>query len=146
MQHDTTEPEGNEALTPQQERALAALLSGSTVTRAAELVGVDRTTVHRWLRDDWTFQAALNRARREFRDGLRANLESVGEQAVRTVRQAIEADDVRVALAVLKGLGLLGGEMPSVGEDDPGILREEAQLRRNEAEMQRRLRALNSLG
>ena len=56
-----------------------------------------------------------------------------------------QQERVLVALAVLKGLGLLGGYMPSVKGDDPGVLREEAELSRNEAEMQRRLRALTSL-
>ena len=39
------------ALEPKQVRALERLLAGSTVAQAAEAAGVDRSTVHRWLRD-----------------------------------------------------------------------------------------------
>ena len=39
--------------------------SDSTVTAALAAAGVDRTTVHRWLREDHAFQAAWNRIRRE---------------------------------------------------------------------------------
>lgn len=132
-------------LMPRQERVVAALLAGSTVTHAAELARVDRSTVHRWLRSDWNFQATLNRARREFRDGLRASLESVGEIAVQKVREAIEADDVKVALAVLKGLGLLSSHLTTIEEDDPAVLFEEAELRRREAETQRLFRNVSSV-
>ncbi len=121
MQHDATAG-GPPTLPPQQTQALASLLVGQTVTAAADAAGVDRTTVHRWLREDWDFQAALNRARREFRDGLRAHLENVAERAVQAVNEAIEAGDVKVALVVLKGLGLLGGHVPSIGVDDPAAL------------------------
>ncbi len=60
MQHNATDKGESHDLPPTQERVVAALITGSTVTRAAELAGVDRTTVHRWLRDDWDFQAPLN--------------------------------------------------------------------------------------
>jgi hypothetical protein len=57
-------------LTPEQDAAVAALLAGRTVTDAAAATGVDRTTVHRWLKKDFAFQAALNLGRRESRDAL----------------------------------------------------------------------------
>ncbi len=43
-----------------QDKALAALLSGATVTAAAKSADVDRGTLHRWLADDPTFIAAYN--------------------------------------------------------------------------------------
>ena len=54
-----------EKLTAQQERVLERLLTGETVTAAAEAEGVDRSTVHRWRREDLAFQAAYNQRRRE---------------------------------------------------------------------------------
>lgn len=72
-------------LQPAQFHALACLAGGSSVTDAAEGAGVDRTTVHRWLREDVVFQASefgpedpaelredLTRARKE-REAIRAN-------------------------------------------------------------------------
>jgi len=57
-------------LSKSQISVLEALLTGSTVTHAASEAGVARTTVHRWLRNDWVFKAELNRERREIRDAI----------------------------------------------------------------------------
>ena len=64
--------------------AMEALLTGSTVTCAASVAGVARTTVHRWLRQDWDFQAELNRLKREVRDATEMRLLSAAESAART--------------------------------------------------------------
>ena len=45
-------------LSPKKIRALEALLTASSVTDAAKMAGVDRTTLHRWLSDDSQFRAA----------------------------------------------------------------------------------------
>ena len=59
VQHAATDPAGESPdLHPAQVRALAALATGSSVTDAARIGKVDRTTVHRWLRGDTAFQAA----------------------------------------------------------------------------------------
>jgi transposase-like protein len=55
-----------------QEKAIEALLAGKSVTEAAIAAGVDRTTVHRWLKDV-RFEVALGRARRELREARKAN-------------------------------------------------------------------------
>jgi hypothetical protein len=144
MQRNATAGDEFGDLSPVMEQVVVALVAGSTVTKAAEAAGVDRTTVHRWLRDNWTFQAALNRARREFRDGVRSHLEKVAERAVQTVSEAVEAGDVRAALGVLKGLGFLAGHVTAVGLGDPEALRDEAESAREEAEAERRLRALTA--
>jgi len=57
-----------EALTSQQERALDRLLTGATITAAAQAVNADRSTLHRWLREDPQFQATYNRRRRELQE------------------------------------------------------------------------------
>ncbi len=44
---------------------LEQLVAGATITHAAETGAVDRSTVHRWLREDYAFLAAYNAARRE---------------------------------------------------------------------------------
>ncbi len=51
MRHNASDLNAPE-ITPQQFRALAALPTGATVKGAAEAAGVDRCTVHRWLRAD----------------------------------------------------------------------------------------------
>jgi hypothetical protein len=115
-----------EELTPAQEKVLAALLAGRSVTDAATAGEVDRTTVHRWLKEDFGFQAALNRSRRQLREAMHSRLMALAEKAAETVERAISADgDSKTALALLKRLGLLNGELPSIGSADPRDLKEE---------------------
>ena len=132
-------------LKPPQIQVLAALLGGSTVTAAAKAGGVDRTTVHRWLHHDWDFQAALHRARRELHASLRARLEQIAERAVEALSVAIEFGDAHVALALVKGLGLLDGRQRAIPTDNPAVLRQEVELAERQAASERQLRGLGAL-
>ena len=67
-------------LSPQQVRTIEQLAIGVTVVRAAEVAGVSRETVHRWSREDWTFQAALNRARSELQEAVERRLLAVADR------------------------------------------------------------------
>jgi hypothetical protein len=116
-------------LSPNQERALAALLAGKSVTEAAAVAEVDRTTLHRWLKEDFDFGAALNRGRKDLREAMHARLMVLAAKAAGCVEKALDNGDDKVALALLKGIGLLSGEPPKVGSDDPQRLAVEA--RRN---------------
>ncbi len=130
MPRNATRGRNAAGLTPRQQRVLEHLLAGETVTSAAKAGKVDRTTAHRWLREDYAFQAAYNRGRRELQEALQTRLLSLAEKAARTVEGAVEGGDSRAALAVLKGLGLLNGEPPEIGSDDPEDLEEEEQKQR----------------
>jgi len=110
------------ALSPGQVAALEALLAGRTVTEAATVAGVDRTTVHAWLRSDYAFQAAYNRGRRDLQEQTHARLMTLAEKAVGCVEGALAKGDEKTALAVLRGLGLLSGVPAKPGSDDPEIL------------------------
>lgn len=110
---------------------MGALLSGSSVTEAAHAAGVDRTTVHRWLRDDPVFQAAYNGARRALQRELALRLEQMAAAAER-VSEAIQAGDIRASLAVLRGLGLLAGDRPHIGPENPDEVTADADLFRRE--------------
>jgi hypothetical protein len=59
MQLDRQNP-----LTPKQEQAVVALMTQQTVVQAAESVGVNKTTLYRWL-DEPAFVEAYRKARRE---------------------------------------------------------------------------------
>jgi hypothetical protein len=110
---------GTAPLAPIQERVLAELLHGQTITAAAETAGVSRSAVHRWLADDDAFVAALNLGKRELRRAAAARLEALADGALACVEQAVADGDARIALGVLRGLGLLTGDPPSIGSDDP---------------------------
>ena len=59
-------------LNPKQTKAALLLASGDTVTATAEQVGVNRMTIHQWLREDDNFNAYLNSLKREFVDAGRS--------------------------------------------------------------------------
>ncbi len=127
----------SDTLSPPQLTALAELLAGRTVTDAATAAGVDRVTLHRWLREDHSFRAAWNRARRELQNAMQTRLLTLAEKAADCVGKAIEHGDGKTALALLRGLGLLPGESPKIGSDDAAELAEDAQIW--ESEKQSRL-------
>ena len=72
---------------------------------------MDRTTVHRWLRDPDRpgFRIALERGRRELRQTAKARLLALAGKAADCLEGALALGDSKAALALLKGLGLLQG-------------------------------------
>ena len=114
----------NETLSPAQVKVLAELLTGKTITAAASAAGVERVTVHRWLREDFAFQAAWNRDRQELHREAFARLERLAVKAVDCLEKAIDGGDVKAALIVAKGMGILSPQ--GVGSNDAGELAAEA--------------------
>ena len=66
------------------------------------------------LTSDPAFKAALNGAKRDLREANEARLQALAEKAIATVEKALDIGDVRAALAVLKGLGMLRGFPPVI--------------------------------
>ena len=110
----------NETLSPAQVKVLAELLTGKTITAAASAAGVERVTVHRWLREDFAFQAAWNRDRQELHREAYARLERLAVKAVDCLEKAIDRGDVKAALTIAKGMGILSPE--KTGSDNAGEL------------------------
>ncbi len=137
MLQNTTPNEDREALSPDQIRALELVLSGSTISAAAQAVGIDRSTVHRWVRSDFEFQAALNRGKRELAEAVQARLLTVADKAAAVVGNAVDQGNLTAALAVLKGLGALSGTPIRPGCEDAEVLRKAAELEREEFELLR---------
>src|SRR4051812_19116210 len=69
--------------------AVAALSSGANVTAAASKAKVDRTTVHRWLAEQPEFVAAVNRAKQEAIDAIRAEVRAGAAEAAQVVREIL---------------------------------------------------------
>ncbi|MBM4071154.1 MAG: hypothetical protein FJ271_19795 [Planctomycetes bacterium] len=118
----------NATLSPQQLTALAALLAGKSVTDAASESVVDRTTVHRWLREDFDFIAAYNGGRQEIKDAAHGRLLGLASAALDVLERALSGGatktEASLALTLLRGLGFLSGEQPTFGSADPDTLRE----------------------
>ena len=85
-------------LAPNQLAAIVALVGGSSVTDAAERVGIDRTTLHRWLSGDAAFLAALNRMKMEALDAIRREVRSAVGDAARVVRELVTNPDTPPAI------------------------------------------------
>jgi phage terminase small subunit len=59
-------------LNPKQTKAALLLARGDTVTATAKQVGVNRITIHQWLKEDDNFNAYLNSLKRELVDAGRS--------------------------------------------------------------------------
>ena len=99
IQHNATDQDAEAPeLSQAQFQALSALGSGSTITDSARVAGVDRTTIHRWLREDVHFQAAWNRLRAETRSEVAVRLNHLAGTALDSVQGSLEAGDARAEL------------------------------------------------
>ena len=76
--------EATAALTPRQEEAIAALLTGASVQAAAKRVEIGRTTLYRWLKDE-TFLTAYQEARRQTMAWVPGRLQRLVGKAVYTL-------------------------------------------------------------
>lgn len=117
-----------ECLNPQQERAVELLLTGMTVTAVAATIGVSRETVHRWLRENFRFIAAVNRGKRELSNAASARLLAAWNKAAENVATAVENGDLKASLLVLRTFGTAFGVNSSIGSDDPEKLADDADL------------------
>lgn len=136
MPHNATPPsEQDDQLSPSKWKALEALLVGNTTTEAASIAGVDRSTVHRWLREP-VFLASYNGRMAETRESTRAKLDRLHGKALETVERALDRDDSRVALALLRGAGRLDGRQSIIGSDDPNRIAKDQRTAARQQEMQ----------
>jgi hypothetical protein len=99
-----------QTISPAQSLALGVLVSGGSVTKAAQQAGVARETVSRWLHHDPVFIAEMQNARAELASQTRCALEALGMQAVGVLVSALQDQFVKpwrlkAACAVLKMIG-----------------------------------------
>ncbi len=99
--------------------AIQHLLSGSSVTAAAEAAGVDRTTLHRWMRRKVHFREALTRAQEELEATFALRLVTIIDTAIDRLQGGVLVDP-KTALAFLEKSGRLrGGRSSEVAEGPP---------------------------
>jgi hypothetical protein len=131
MRHNATQDIEPQLLTSKQERGVDALLMGKSVSQVAKTLGIDRSTVHRSLVQP-EFVATLNGRRLALREAGQARLEQLQATAIETVEALVEQGNGRIALAVLKGTGLLSGKPSIIGPTDPTGVRREQAAKENE--------------
>lgn len=117
-----------EKISPSQEAALAALRTGSTFREAAEVAGVARPTIYRWMQNDPHFRAAYNAWKLEQGESARGRLLKLADQAVDVIEASLNLNDRKAAVQVLKTAGAL---RPGRREaTDPKLLKMQMDLRR----------------
>lgn len=102
-----------EKLSRNQDVAIGALLSQSTVIAAAKVVGIGEATLRRWLKEPG-FLVAYRIARREALEHSLALLQRAGSKAVETLVESLQAESesvrLRAACAILD-YSLKGSEL-----------------------------------
>lgn len=127
QQNATPAAPWTEDLSHGQMTALEALVRGSTATQAAAEAEVDRTTLWRWMKAP-TFAAAYNARKREMWASAEMRLLGLHSRAIDAVEGAIQGGNTGVALAVIRGMGLLSGGPPKFGSDCSERIRQEQTL------------------
>jgi len=117
-----------EHLSAHQLAALHAITSGKNVSEAAQTAGIARRTIYNWLASDPHFRAAYNAWKKELMEFGRGRLVKMTETAIDAVRIALEKGDARLAITLLKNIGLLAPETP--GQTDPELVKAEMILNR----------------
>ncbi len=93
-------------LTPIQNSVILSLSSGSSITAAAEVAGISRTTIYSWLTKP-EFAEALDHARADHTIAIRDELNDAALKAIRTLvavmddQRASATARVKAALAIL---------------------------------------------
>ena len=102
-------------LTAKQHKAIAALMSSASITKAAALVGVNERTIYTWLEDP-AFETAYRTARREAVQSATARLQQASGAAVVVLCQLMVNGTQSIKLSAAKTVLDLG--MKSVELDD----------------------------
>ena len=122
-------------MTSQQARAMAALVSGMTVPRAAKHAGVHSQSVRRWIRDD-----------KEFSDELQQRLVEEIEHSSRVASSAA-TEAIEVLRKIMKGVGESGSTRVRAAAtllDVSGRFREQLGLVREVEKLEEQLNAIEN--
>jgi hypothetical protein len=126
-------------LSPEQETAIALILTGQTDQAIADAVGVTRQTVNGWRNHHPEFMAVLNQQRAVIWEGHVERLRGLATGAIDTLAAALQDDDPKEQRAagvhVLKACGLYGQSLQPVGLIDAAEIEHEATRAQKERTM-----------
>jgi hypothetical protein len=105
------------SLTPKQEEGIVALLNEPTVKKAAESIGVDERTVHRWL-DQPEFSRRYRKARREAFAPAISLTQKYAPHAVQVLMKVMADPAAPYSAKVTAALGMLKFSRESIELDD----------------------------
>ena len=123
-----TQPDKSGQLSPEQEQAIALILTGQTDQAIGDAVGVTRQTVNTWRNHHPGFMAILNQQRATIWEAHTERLRGLASGAIDTLADALDDDDPKeqraAAVHILKACGLYGQSLQPVGEKDPDNIRQ----------------------
>ena len=94
-------------LSPQQLTVIAALSTGLTVTNAAELAGVHRSTIYNWRRGIDEFRAALRHSRAQIAQLADDGIQSMVSLALDTIQQLLESEKTPASIKLKAAQAIL---------------------------------------
>jgi hypothetical protein len=98
-------PGHGEKLSRKKSSAIVALFTEPTITQAAEKVGVDESTLRRWLKED-SFKKEFRTARRDVVETAVGRLQQSTSKAVETLERNLNCgqfgSEIRAALGILE--------------------------------------------
>lgn len=84
-------------LTTRQQQALVMIITGRSITDAAEAAHVRRQTVYGWLNQP-SFRQVMEKEKTELLERISLSLTSLGDKAIRALDQALEDPNISVRL------------------------------------------------
>lgn len=137
--HDRSERDLVEELTPVQIQILEGLVAGLSIKEACEAAGVDRSLYYRKCKGDPVFEAARNRREREEWRAEQARTRRLRGKAFDTIEALLDEGDEETACWVIEKTS--PNEPPDIGPTDP----EQIRLRKFMAETAKDEQALAAL-
>ncbi|RBN39229.1 hypothetical protein DMN50_21360 [Priestia megaterium] len=120
-----------QGLTIEQLNAIDLLITGKTDKEVADLVGVNRVTVTKWRNYDLSFQAQLNKCRKEIWNASIDKMRALVPLAMERLNKEVESENGwKVALEIVKIARIESQQLKEIGHDNPDkILSELAEKR-----------------
>jgi hypothetical protein len=122
-------------LTEQQTAALSHIAQGKSIAETARLINVNRGSIQRWFRADPHFRAAYNAWQIELRESAQARLLSICEDAVNAIHRAIQKDDAKCAMEMLRRMGMLDIAKPGSPDAAEIVVRDAITRRKLKVEL-----------
>ena len=90
-----------EKLDERQERAIFLLMEGKTISEVAAELGISRTTIYRWKKNDALFRKELDRLKWSAWEAGESKLISARTAAIDAAIELLEHEDARIKLKAI---------------------------------------------
>jgi DNA-binding phage protein len=118
--------------------AMNCIMSGESMTAAAEAAGVSRQTLYQWMKRGKRLGEAVTIWKQEVATTARTRLLMMTDLATRNILEALKKGDVRVAMTLMQKLGILAP--PAVGATQVEAVTERLVVRNREEEARESVR------